>query len=121
MEPAQLCGANYVPYLIFTMTVQTAGNFIQNEDLRVSDQSSSDGDALPLALGQQTVGLPQHCQHYKIIRSYSEFTHIRRRKVTLLVFQTFAGFWHIYKRLSPITNPGLIKNTFRQVDALILH
>lgn len=79
MEPAQLCGANYVPYLIFTMTVQTAGNFIQNEDLRASDQSSSDGDALPLALGQQTVGLPQHCQHYKIISSYSDFTHKEKK------------------------------------------
>lgn len=101
MDPAQLFGATNVPYLVFTLTVQTAGNFIQNEDLRVSDQSSCDGDALPLALGQQTVGLPQHWQHYKII--------------------TFAGFWHIYKCISPIINPGLIKNTFRQGEALILH
>lgn len=46
-------------HLIFAVSVQTAGDFIQNQDLRSSDQSASDGDALPLALGQQAVGLPQ--------------------------------------------------------------
>lgn len=37
-------------YLVFTGHVQRAGYFIQNEDLWLPDQSSSDGDLLPLAL-----------------------------------------------------------------------
>lgn len=44
---------------IFAVGVQSAGDFIQDEDLRPADQGACDGDALPLALGQQAVGLPQ--------------------------------------------------------------
>lgn len=41
-----------VTYLVFTLSIQRAGYFIQNQDLRLSDQSSSDGDPLLLALRQ---------------------------------------------------------------------
>lgn len=65
--PPRPGGLPGMPYLIFAVPIQTAGDLIQNEDLRLSDQSSRDGDALPLALGQQAVRLPQLCPRHRII------------------------------------------------------